>query len=57
MKVSAMTSRRLARLIQTLPPDAMQEYMIHISNGGDREVWLLQYEIKQRERIDKKYEL
>lgn len=57
MKVSAMTSRRLARLIQTLPPDAMQEYMIHISNGGDREAWLLQYEIKQRERIDKKYEL
>jgi len=57
MKVSAMTSRRLARLIQTLPPDAMQEYMIHISNGGDREAWLLQYEIKLRERIDKKYEL
>ena len=57
MKVSAMTSRRLARLIQTLPPDAMQEYMIYISNGGDSEAWLLQYEIKQRERIDKKYEL
>ncbi len=57
MKVSAMTSRRLARLIQTLPPDAMQEYMMHISNGGDREAWLLQYEIKLRERIDKKYEL
>jgi hypothetical protein len=57
MKVSAMTSRRLARLLDKLPPDAMQEYMIHISNGGDREAWLIQYEIKQRERIDKKYEL
>jgi hypothetical protein len=57
MKVSAMTSRRLARLIETLPPDAMQEYMVYISNGGDREAWLIQYEIKQRERIEKKNEL
>ena len=57
MKVSAMTSRRLARLADKLPPDAMQEYMIYISNGGDREAWLMQYEIKQRERIEKKYEL
>lgn len=52
-----MTSRRLARLADELPPNAMQEYVIHVSNGGDREAWLIQYEIKQRERIDKKYEL
>jgi len=35
----------------------MIEYCDFILQGGDREAWLMQYEIKQRERIDKKYEL
>lgn len=57
MKVSPMTSRRLALLAKNLPPKDMIEYCDYILKGGDREAWLLQYEIKQRERIDKKYDL
>ena len=48
MKVSAITSRRLADLKDRLPPEDIVAYSEHILKGGDRELWLLQYEKKLR---------
>lgn len=54
MKVSAATSRRLGELKEKLPLKDAVEYAEHCLNGGDRELWLLQYEKKlQGKRLKK----
>lgn len=54
MKLSAATSRRLVKLYDLLPPDSMAELSQHILDGGDREMWLLKYELKlQGKRLKK----
>lgn len=48
MQVSPITSRKLARLIEQLPLEDRLEYIKYISKGGDRELWLLNYEKRLR---------
>jgi len=44
--ISAITSRRLAKLKTLLPPEAAIELSQHTIDGGSPELWLLDYEKK-----------
>lgn len=42
------TSRRLAKLLENLPPLDRDDYGKHVVKGGSGTLWLLRYELKQR---------
>jgi hypothetical protein len=44
--ISAVTSRRLAKLKTLLPPEDSVKLSQHILDGGSPELWLLDYEKK-----------
>ena len=48
MDINPKTSRRLAKLLENLPPEDRQDYGRYVVNGGDRFLWLMRYELKQQ---------